>query len=212
MMSELTSFVHESLKEGCSRDEIRRALDAAGWTGDEVDAALQQYSDVSFAVPVPRAKQFGTAKEAFLYLATFVAMYMSAIALGGLAIALIEYLVPSPEGNEWTVGREELFWYVAMAIVALPIYLGLARSHLRAYATDAARRASGARRLMTYLTLFVAFVVMLTRLISIVQQAFLGEMVASTLLKSLAVIAIAAAVYFYYQWELRIGGPTASEE
>ena len=211
-MSELTSFVHESLKAGCSRSQIQEALKEADWTRDEVDAALQQYSEVSFPVPVPRAQRFGTSKEAFLYLATFVAMYMSAIALGVLAVAFIEYLVPAPAGAEWAVGREDLFWNVATAIVALPIYLALARSHLRAYATDAARRASAARRLMTYLTLFVAFVVMLTRLIAIVQHAFLGEMVVSTLLKSLAIIAIAATVYFYYQWELKIGGPAVPEE
>ena len=81
-MSELNEFVRSALADGAARAEVAGALKDAGWAPDEVQAALHQYAEVDFPIPVPRPHRSGTAKEAFLFLATFVTLYMSAISLG----------------------------------------------------------------------------------------------------------------------------------
>jgi cation transport ATPase len=209
-MSEINEFVRRSLGKGATRPEISAALEKAGWDADAVEAALSEYVDVEFPVPVPRPHRSSAAREAFLYLATFVAMYMTAFALGVLAVALVESLIPPPEGASWIEAERDVAWNIAALIIAAPTYFFLARSHLKAYAVDSARRTSPIRRWLSHLTMLVAFIVILTRLVAVLQQAFMGDLILSTALKSVAILLIAAAVYLYYNWELKVGGSEAA--
>ena len=52
--STLTGFVKEALEKGEARDGIRTALLDAGWRAEEVDEALNAFSDVAFPIAVPK--------------------------------------------------------------------------------------------------------------------------------------------------------------
>ena len=207
-MSELNEFVRSALADGAARDEVAGALEGAGWAPDEVQAALNRYAEVDFPVPVPRPHRSGTAKEAFLYLATFVTLYMSAISLGIVLTSIVDFLIPDPiydpyAGSEWQL--EAMLGNVASIIVALPIYVLLTRSHIRRYPTDPDRRGSLVRRWLTYMTMFAAFSVVLSALVMTVFNVLTGELVGRFVLKVLLVVAIAAVVFLFYQWELKLG-------
>src|SRR6185295_7216062 len=58
MTSELAGFVRESLARGIPREQIQDALRRAGWQADEVEAALAEWADSDFPVPVPRRKPY----------------------------------------------------------------------------------------------------------------------------------------------------------
>src|SRR5690242_15968596 len=68
---ELELFVREALLRGQSRDAIRQALAAAGWSEDQTRGVLDGYADVAFPVPVPKPRASLSAREAFQYLVLF---------------------------------------------------------------------------------------------------------------------------------------------
>jgi len=61
-----------------------------------VGSALAGFADLDFPVPVPRPKPSLSARDAFLYLLLFTALYISAFSLGGLIFQLIDGAYPDP--------------------------------------------------------------------------------------------------------------------
>lgn len=204
-MNELIEFVRQALAAGHSRDQVSDVLRQAGWADDEVRLALSRFADVPFSIPVPRRQPSGSARDAFLYLVTFTALYTAAIATGALLFGIVDHFLPDPviDRNEYGDQAEALRWNVAALVVAFPIYLGLTRKHLKDYAMDPERRGSGVRRWLTYLTLFVAAAVVVGDLIDLVGNVLGGELAARFLLKILVVFMIAGGVFVFYLWEIR---------
>lgn len=209
-MNELTVFIRESLSAGHSRSEIHAVLEKAGWPDDEIADALSRFADVEFPIAVPRRKQSGSAREAFLYLVTFMALYIFTIAIGSLLFGMVDNLIPDRVADRYSYGddqyqNEGFRWAVASIIVSFPLYLGLTRMHLLSYVRDPERRTSGVRRWLTYLTLFVAASVIIGTLIALIGNILGGELVSRIVLKLVVAMLISAAVMAYYLWEMRQG-------
>lgn len=64
---ELLDFVRDALGRGVSRTQIEEALRRGGWTTDQIRGALTAYAEVDFPIPVPRARPYLSAREAFIY-------------------------------------------------------------------------------------------------------------------------------------------------
>ena len=98
MNNELRSFIKESLERGQSKDTIHAVLMQAGWEDGEVRNGLAAFADVDFPIAVPRPTPYLHAREAFLYLVSFIALYVSAISFGFLvsASSTIPSTTPSP--------------------------------------------------------------------------------------------------------------------
>lgn len=79
MNRELQEFVRDALGEGHSRDTIHDKLLEAGWTDSDVTAGLHSFALVDFSIAVPRPRPYLYAREAFLYMVSFIALYVSAI-------------------------------------------------------------------------------------------------------------------------------------
>src|SRR5688572_8596336 len=92
--TKLLAFVASALRAGQSRDGVRRALEQAGWSKDQVTDALAHYADVAFALPVPRPRVQLSARDAFWYVLMFGTLYVSAIYLGELLFSFIDTALP----------------------------------------------------------------------------------------------------------------------
>lgn len=208
-MTELSQFVRDALCLGKSRDDVRDVLSQAGWQHDEIDDALSHFVDIAFPIPVPRRRTSGSAKEAFLYLVTFLMLYTAAIAVGNLLCGFVDKAMPDrvqqPDMDDYSNGNEGIRWLLASLLVSFPVWFLLTRAHLISYAKDPERRDSPVRRWLTYLTLFIAASTVLTTLIVLLAGALGGEHMLRTLSKSAIVIVISGGVFGFYLWELRRG-------
>jgi hypothetical protein len=202
---ELVPFVREALLAGRSRDDVAAVLRRAGWTREQVDAALGAFADVDYPIPVPRPKPYLSAKEAFWYLVLFTTLYLSAIYLGVLLFQLINLAIPDPTDAAYIADYAEtrIRWAIAVLVVAFPLFLFMGRLIGRAVARDPAKRASRVRKWLTYLTLFVAVCVLVGDTTSLIYNLLSGDLTARFLLKSLVVASIAGGVLGYYLWDLR---------
>jgi hypothetical protein len=200
----LERFVRESLSRGRSKDEIRRVLLEAGWARDGVNEALESFADVTFDVPVPRPKPYLSAREAFVYLVMFTTLYASALSLGSILFAIIESLFPDPAKPGYGQSiADGIRWSAAWLVIAFPVWAWLARRVHLALRREPEKRSSRVRKWLTYLTLFVAAVVIIGDLVVLVFSLLAGELTVRFVLKVAVAAGIAGAVFGYYTRELR---------
>ena len=201
---ELQRFVRDALERKIPRDQIEKALVDAGWQTDQVKRGLATYAEVDFPLPVPRPRAYLSAREAFLYLLLFTALYISAFNLGSLAFTFLDHWLPDP-GRQTTdsMFRDSIRWAVASLIVAFPLYLALTVSRERAVRLDPTKRASRVRKWLTYLTLFVGAAVLIGDVIALLNGVLKGDPTLRFLLKCVVVAAIAGTAFLYYLADLR---------
>ena len=203
MNRELRGFIKEALERGHGREEIQRVLLEAGWQETEIRNGLSSFAEVDFSVAVPRPTPYLYAREAFLYLVSFIALYVAAISFGLLVFGLIDYSFPDaldvsdryPSGGEATA--------IASVIVAFPLYLVLTRWLAQMVAADPERRQSLVRRWLTYLTLVVAAGIILGDLIALLANVLGGDPTIRFVLKAVSVLAVSGCVFGYYLWDMR---------
>ena len=201
---ELIGFVREALTRGLSRGQVEAALGQAGWSPEQVRAALAAFAAVDFPVPVPRPRASLSARETFTYLLVFATLYTVAFNLGNLAFQFINLAFPDPalSASERYIG-DSIRWSIASLMVALPVFLFMSRVANRAVQNDPNVRMSPVRRWLTYLTLFIAACVLIGDFISLIYNALGGELTVRFVLKALTVGVLAGTVFWYYLSDLR---------
>lgn len=202
---DLDLFVREALARGESRQAMEAALTSAGWPAEQIRGALNVYADVGFPVPVPKPRPYLSAREAFLYLTLFTTLYLTAFHLGSLLFKLIEQAWPDPADSEYFVRNlgDSIRWSTASVIIAFPVFLFVARYLSKELARSPAKRLSAIRRWLTYLTLFVAAVVLIADMTTLVNNVLGGELTLRFVLKVTVAALIAGTVFGYYLWDLR---------
>ena len=202
MNSQINDFVHEALRRGISREDITRGLLKGGWTQKEIHAALDAFVDSDLPLPVPRKHVSGSAKEAFLFLVLFSALYTMVFGLGSTLFDLINIYLPDP-GETVVRWIRSLRYGIASVIVSFPIFLFMNRLIVRETLQNPGQRISPVRRWLTYLTLFVASVSIVTDLISLIVRFLSGDLTLRFSLKVLIVAALAGIVFIHYLRDLR---------
>jgi len=206
MSVEPVDFIRRALTLGKTRLDITTALKQAGWADEEVKAGLSAFADVEFAVPVPAPKPYLSAREVFLYLLMFSALYCCSYHAGSLFFDVINLSFPDPADNYsyWMKSSEDsIRRSVSALIVALPVFLFTFRTIHKAIAKDPARRNSRPRKWLTYLTLFAASLVLMGDAGTLVNNVLSGEMSIRFLLKVLAVLIIAGGNFLYFLNDMR---------
>ena len=202
MSNELHLFVKESLEKGQSRDAIQKILTQTGWQEEEVKKALFAYADVQFPIAVPKPKPYLQAREAFLYLVSFITLYVTAFSFGALLFYFIEQAYPDPLTFRFA-STGSLNTSLASIIIAFPVYLLVTWRLRLGSAKDPEKRQSKIRKWLTYFTLVVATGIIIGDLIAILSSLLGGEITTRFTLKALTILAIAGTIFGYYLWDLR---------
>lgn len=204
MNEELSRFVREALARGASHDEIREALADASWRPADIEKALAAWVDRDFVAPIPRPRPYLGAREAFLYLVLFAALYTAAISFGNVMFVLINRAFTDVAFTPPAAASAEMLrWGLAYLVISFPAFLLIQRRVRHALRGDPELRSSRIRKWLTYLTLFVAAGVLAGDLIALVFFGLGGELAVRFLLKVAVVAAIAGSVFGYYFWDLR---------
>jgi hypothetical protein len=204
---DLIEFVRDALGRGLPRVQIVEVLQRAGWTSEQTKAALASYADVEFPIPVPRARPYLSAREAFLYLVLFGTLYSTCFYLGDLVFDIINRMFPDPAAQRFAgfdeYFRESMRWSLAALIVSFPVFLYMSWLTASAIRQDPSKRGSNVRRWLTYLTLFVAATALIGDVTTLVYNVLGGELTVRFVLKIGTVAAIAGTAFTYYLRDLR---------
>ena len=198
---ELLDFVEKALSRNIQKEKIESILLQAGWPKDQVDNVLDSFADLDFPIPVPKPRYAHTARETFMYLLMFTALFIFAINLGSALFYLIEKALP----DDPTYGPHvsQIRWAVSLMIVSLPIFVFVSRRINRGVLEIPEKRRSKIRRWLTYLTLFIAASVIIGDSASLIYNFLSGELTLRFILKVLTIGAISGIAFSYYLQQLR---------
>ena len=199
MSNELHSFVKESLQKGQSRASITEALLSAGWRKEEIGKSLNAFAEVDFPVPVPKRKPYLAAREAFLYLVSFITLYITAFSFGALVFSFADVWFPDLLRGVGNIPKTA----IASLIVAFPIFLVITRALRKGAATDPERKESRIKKWLTYFTLVVASSILIGDLITVLSSLLGGELSARFFFKAFVVFGIAGSIFGYYLSDLQ---------
>jgi hypothetical protein len=197
-MSDAHAFVREALAQKIPKAKIRQVLAEAGWSEAEVMSALEQYMDVEFPLPVPKRRPYVSAREAFVYLVTFLCLYISAYHFGKLLFSFIDLAVKDVLNANEIVSPKDVRLSLAALIIAFPLYVWLTVRMAKKVSNDPEMKDSMVRKWLTYVTLFFTTGAIITVLISLFYNMLNGELTLRFLLKVLVVLFIAASIFGYY--------------
>jgi len=203
--TELVDFVKAGLERGVAKRDLDDVLRTAGWDREQINGAIGRFADVDFAIPVPRPAPYLNTREAFMYVLMFSTLYLSAYQLGSLTFDLINLWLPDRADHAM---RELMLidgirWSLSSMLVAFPVFLYMARSIGHEVRADVTRRASSARRQLTYLTLFIAAIVLIGDMTTLLYNFLGGELTIRFALKVATAAIIAGTAITYFLRELR---------
>jgi len=149
-------------------------------------------------------KQNNSAKFAFLYMLSLVALGFTAISSGLVVFQIINKKFPdllNPYLHQFDSGS--LKFAIAAIIIAAPIYYFTSWQINKNLRSGVLAKEAGVRRWLTYFILFVASVTIIGWLIGVIFNYLDGELTAKFILKSATAIIIAAIVFSYYLYDIR---------
>lgn len=196
----LSQFVREGLVAGHPPGDLRAALERAGWSRAEIDAAMHGWSDAGLGVPVPHPRPSVTGRDAVLYGLMFVALLAVTWHLVQLLFALITIWFPDPAEVARPRGATaSMRWSIATLIVLLPLYVWLDRRAEKEASADPGIRRSVTRRKFASITLFLAALALLGDTIAVVYAALSGDLTVQFVAKASVVAVVAALVIAYFR-------------
>lgn len=145
-------------------------------------------------------------RDVFMYLLSIVTLVASAIGFGILVFQYINIYFPdlindyyfSPSNYYGTI-RQAL----ATLIVIFPVYVWVTRFLKKDIEENPEKRELKIRKWLLYLTVFVAAMVMIGDLVTLINTYLNGEITMRFILKVLAIIFIAGSIFSHYYFELR---------
>jgi hypothetical protein len=147
-----------------------------------------------------------TAKDFFLYLSSFAALYASAISLISLLFAIVNKAFPD-NLNYYYFGYDPYSGGMRLAIATLiiifPVYLYVASYLNRYLRANPDKKDIAVRKWLTYLTLFVTSITLISDLVILVNTFLGGEITTRFVLKALVVLVVAGSVLWYYLYDLK---------
>lgn len=146
-------------------------------------------------------------RDVFLHLLAIFTLYFSAIRFGALLFQYINIWLPDPldQSNYYALSSaySSIRLSIASLIVVFPTYVLVTRYLGKIYSADPAKLNLRTRKWLLYLTLFLAALVIIGALVTLVYNLLGGDLTWRFILKVLTVLFIAGPVFSYYLWDLR---------
>ena len=226
MDEELIRFIDHARDKGMDHATIRQLLVSAGWNEKDIAEVI---CTRDLELPIPEPARTGPAparsvrrspspwprraREAFLHLLTFGALFTWATNLILLFFSYINSALPDPA---WRISQSAMDVIVsamraqlAAVIVSFPLFLILWHFLLREVRRDPEKAKGAIRRWLAYLTLFVGAITLSGDVITLIYCLLEGQLTLRLVLKAGVLFMIAGSLVLYLAFTLRSETDTA---
>lgn len=138
-----------------------------------------------------------------MYLLVTATLYASVVSFIALLFAYVDALYPDQLNFCFSCGLDQIRWSSSVLIVVFPVFLFIFSRLRKEYLASPEKREIRARKWLVYLTLFLAAVTIIVDLVVVIFNFYSGELTARFFLKTIVVLAVAAAVFWYYIWDIK---------
>ncbi len=223
MNEELIQFVNHAMDKGMDHATIRQLLLSAGWREKDISEVICS-RDLDLPIPRPTVvasarprepRRKGSiwprrARDAFLHLLTFGALFTWATSLILLFFTYLNFAFPDPAWRTSYAQMQEAMSNIraqlAIVIVAFPIFLILWHYLLGEIRRDPEKAKGGIRRWLGYLSIFVGALTLSGDVMTLVYFLLEGQLTVRLLLKTAVLFGIAGSLVLYLAITLRSEG------
>jgi len=149
-------------------------------------------------------------RDVFLHLLAIVTLYWSAVTFVTLMWQYINYFFPDVLDYYPASFNEPMRFAVSSLFIVFPVFILVSWYLNKIYSREAVVRESKIRKWLLYLTLFIASLVIIGDLITVINIFMGGEITTRFILKALSVLLVAGVVFGYYLDDVRRETPTKS--
>lgn len=148
-------------------------------------------------------------RDVFLHLLAIVTLYWSAVSFVTLLWQFINYFFPDPINRYYNYlsFSGPIRFAVSSLIIVFPIFILVSWFLNRIYRKESVVRESKIRKWLLYLTLFVASLVIIGDLVTIINIFLGGEITIRFVLKAVSVLLTAGIIFWYYLDDVRRDAP-----
>ena len=148
-------------------------------------------------------------RDLFLHLLAIVTLYWSAVSFVTLLWQYINKFFPDIlEYRNYAYFTGTMRFTIASLIVVFPIFILVSWFLNKIYKKEYSVRESKIRKWLIYLTLFIASLVIIGDLVTVLNALLNGELTIRFILKALSILLVAVLVFWYYLDDVRRETPT----
>ncbi len=144
-----------------------------------------------------------TPKDFFMHLLGFAALYASLVSFLALFFAYVDVLFPDPLNFYYSGSLSQIRLSSSVLLIIFPVFILISWLTNRDFVQEPDKRNIKFRKWLIYFTLFVAAVTVIVDLITLIFNFYNGELTTRFLLKTLAVLIAALAVFNHYFKEIK---------
>mgnify|MGYP001573604733 CR=1 FL=1 len=149
-------------------------------------------------------EQNNSAKYAFYYMLSLVALIFTALSTGMIVFQIINKEIIDAAGALPGMFNEGVMKFAISAIIiAAPIFYAATWQINKNLLQGKLSKEAGVRKWLTYFILFISSVVMIGWFIAIIYNFLDGELTLKFILKALTAIFIAAMIFSYYLYDMK---------
>jgi len=150
-------------------------------------------------------------RDLFLHLLAMVTLYWSAVSFVTLLWQYINYFFPDILNRYYTSSfTGPIRFAVSSLVIVFPIFILVSWYLNKIYTKESQVRESKIRKWLIYLTLFIASLIIIGDLVSIINTFLGGEITTRFVLKALSILLVAVVIFGYYLDDVRRDTPTKS--
>jgi hypothetical protein len=195
----LSDFVRDGLRAGHSPDELRTALERAGWSGAEIDAALTVWIDGGLRLPVPRPRSSVSGRELVVFALFAITLVVVIWHLVQLSFALIEIWLPDPDSPRGGWAHGSIRWSVSTLIVVLPLFAWLTWRVETPSRGEPGRGRSPIEMRFGALAMLLAILVLIGDAVAVIYAGLSGDLTVQFLAKAMVVAVVAGLLIGWFR-------------
>lgn len=153
----------------------------------------------------PKDPSPSTPRDFFLHLLHIITLYGSALALLSILWQMINLAFPDPTQDlyRYFAINGTIRWGIAFLTIMFPVLLGTGKFLENVYKKEPEKKELKIRKWLVYLTLFITALIIIGDLIRLIFEFLEGEITPRFIVKFLSVLAVAAAIFWYYLQGMR---------
>ncbi|GEM_PF-1563697 len=209
---EIQDYVTKKKAEGISDEVIKANLLSVGWPENQITEALAgevKTSDIPLPkIPTPPA-QTGTMWDSFQHILMFISMYVLYISLALMIHQYIDKWAPGVTNNPYASFAYDSYntillrIYMAALIVSFPLFSFFFIKITKHTKENPNIKNMVARKLLTYGTLVVTFIVVLVNVVQAVYGFLEGNVTFNFVLHFLNTVGLSSIIFIYYLGQVK---------
>lgn len=148
-------------------------------------------------------EQKNSAKFAFYYLLSLVALLFMSISVGMIIFQVINKYIFDALEKFSEMSQEPLKFAISALIISAPLFYVTMRQIFKNLNNGNLDKDAAVRRWLTYFVLLISSIVMIFWLITTIQSYLNGELSFRSILKTLTVLGIAASIFSFYLYDIK---------